>query len=641
MTDYTLSSPTTPRVRRSTTRNYRDYTSFDEAEESDYDKRHNNNNGSIINGPVNTRWRANSINSTYTPSFTQGRRFDIKESDSNNNNSRRRRGRNWETDDELFKSSHRKSLPPQLPSPISPLYSPHNTIDESTTTRSLLNLLNSERTKRRELQKEYDSNAEALRELQQKHDDDIADMECDIQVLRDALLKESKANTQLSKLLRETRGKFLEDMKSWEKSWNLKVSEMEAQGKELQKAFDDAWNHLEKEEREVIRLREENNSLRKQLNNRSIDPPVINRLNLEDVRKVGYLEDRDDLSVCTDSKLPTESNEISDTESVANYSKISELTDRISELENELIKLKECNQKYEFLLRDKDAEKHSALKQLEEKYEKKIKLLHASNTINQSTIEKLSQELRKAKFSERERDPLSKLQQKQLYPFRPHTPVKQSSSEQDDSRVQQNKRKILAGISNKERKNSLTSTNSGSFASTSNRSGCVEEKDEIPNANNEYVEGELESEEEDDHDDRSSSLCTSSEVCAQSRLGSEEATSVTDPHTECHDQSDSSSLLRQQQHNRVKNNESAEDDILDMFLSEIEDYRLPPRGHFSAAEFTDDDDYTLDKFDDVSVSRRHSITSKSGMGTEGSVVSKLSQFSNISKGQISDDDGIL
>ncbi|CAG8625752.1 2877_t:CDS:2, partial [Racocetra fulgida] len=516
---------------------------------------------------------ANSITSTYTPSFSQGRRFDIKEPDTNNNNSRRRRGRNWETDDELFKPN------------------------ESTTTRSLLNLLNSERTKRRELQKEYDTTAEALRDLQQKHDDDIADMESDIQVLRDALLKESKANTQLSKLLRETRGKFLEDMKTWEKSWNLKVSEMEAQGKELQKAFDDAWCHLEKEEREVIRLREENNALRKQLNSRSIDPPIINRLNLEDVRKVGYLEDRDDISVCTDSKLLTESNEISDTESVANYSKVSELTDRISDLENELVKLKESNQSYELLLKEKDVEKQSALKQLEEKYEKKIKLLRASNTLNQNTIEKLSQELRKAKFNERERDPISKIQQKQLYPFRPHTPVKQSSSDHDDLRTQQCKRKILTEISNKDRKNSLTSTNSGSFASTSNRSGGIDEKDDIQNINNDDVEGELESEEDDD---RSSSLCTSSEVCAQSRLGSEEATSITDPHTEY--------------------------------------YRLPLRGHYSAAEFTDEEDFTLDRFDDVSVSRRHSITSKSGMGTEGSVISKLSQFSNISKGQISDDD---
>ncbi|CAG8596318.1 33103_t:CDS:2, partial [Racocetra persica] len=563
MTDYTLSSPTTPRVIRSTTRNYRDYTSFDEAEER--------------------------------------RRFDIKEPDTtNNNNSRRRRGRNWETDDELFKPSHRNSLPLQPTTPTSPLYSPHNVIDESTTTRSLLNLLNSERTKRRELQKDYDTTAEALRELQQKHDDDIADMESDIQVLRDALLKESKANTQLSKLLRETRGKFLEDMKTWEKSWNLKVSEMETQGKELQKAFDDAWCHLEKEEKEVIRLREENNALRKQLNSRSIDPPIINRLNLEDVRKVGYLEDRDDISVYTDSKLLTESNEISDTESVANYSKISELTDRISDLENELIKLKESNQNYELLLKEKDVEKQSALKQLEEKYEKKIKLLRANNTLKQNTIEKLSQDLRKAKYNERERDPVSKLQQKQLYPFRPHTPVKQSSSEHDDLRIQQNKRKILTEISNKERKNSLTSTNSSSFASTSNRSGGVDEKDDIQNINNDDVEGELESEEEDDNDDRSSSLCTSSEVCAQSRLGSEEATSITDPHTEY--------------------------------------YRLPLRGHYSAAEFTDEEDYTLDRFDDVSVSRRHSITSKSGMGTEGSVISKLSQFSNISKGQISDGD---
>ncbi|CAG8450739.1 1620_t:CDS:2 [Dentiscutata erythropus] len=605
MTDYTLSSQTTPRGIRSTTRNYRDYTSFDEAEESDYDKRHNNN-GPIINGPVNNRWRANSITSTYTPSFVPGRRFDIKEPDNNINNSRRRRGRNWETDDELFKPSHRNSLPTQLPSPISPLYSSQNVIDESTTTRSLLNLLNSERAKRRELQKDYDSTVDTLRELQQKHNEDVSEMkemENDIQVLRDALLKESKANTQLSKLLRETRGKFLEDMKSWEKSWNLKVSEMEAQGKELQQAFDEAWNHLEKEEREVIRLREENDSLRKQLNNRSLDPPIINRLNLENVRKVGYLEDRDDLSISTDSKHPTECNEISDTESVANYSKITELTDRVTELENELVKSKELNQKYELLFKEYDSDKQSIIKQLGEK-EKRIKLLLASNSLSQKTIENLRQEIRKGKFNE----------QKQLHPhpLRPHTPIKQSY-EQD---VQQSRRKILAEMSNKERKNSLTSTNSGSIVSTSNISGSVDEKDDIQNINNEYVEGEhSESEEEDDRDDQSSSLCTSSEVCAQSRLGSEEATSVTDPHTV---QSDSSSLLRQQQNNRncISDKDLInDDDILDVFFSDIEDRCLPLRGHFSAAEFTEDEDYIdyTDKFDDDgSVSRRHSMTSDLG-----------------------------
>ncbi|CAG8847802.1 38289_t:CDS:1, partial [Gigaspora margarita] len=72
MTDYSLSSQITPRVIRST-RSYRDYTSFDEAEESDYDKRHNN--APITNGPVNNRWRANSIaSSTYTPSsYVRGR----------------------------------------------------------------------------------------------------------------------------------------------------------------------------------------------------------------------------------------------------------------------------------------------------------------------------------------------------------------------------------------------------------------------------------------------------------------------------------------------------------------------------------------------------------------------------------------
>ena len=105
---------------------------------------------------------------------------------------------------------------------------------------------------------------------------------------------------------------------------------VEEQGKELQKTFQDTMEQLEKEEEEIIRLRKENQSLRDQLAGRDIEPTAGR--NLENVRKVGSMEDRDDYS-SAESKHEC----ISDNESVANYSRLTELNDRIVELENELI----------------------------------------------------------------------------------------------------------------------------------------------------------------------------------------------------------------------------------------------------------------------------------------------------------------
>ncbi|CAJ0753191.1 3424_t:CDS:2, partial [Entrophospora sp. SA101] len=114
----------------------------------------------------------------------------------------------------------------------------------------------------------------------------------------------------------------------------------------------------------------------------------------------------------------------------------------------------------------------------------------------------------------------------------------------------------------------------------------------------EYVEVEVEGEqselfseeeEEEERDDKSS-LCTGSENWAQSRIGSEE-------------------------------NSKDEDDMLDAILSDREDRMLPLIGHYSAAEFTEDEDYVLDSSviggnnndDDLfdrSISRRHSLASR-------------------------------
>src|SRR6266540_3899725 len=107
----------------------------------------------------------------------------------------------------------------------------NNYPDEAATTRSLLYLLNKERTKRRELQNAYDTTTQTLKELQQNHQDDLSALESDIQTLQDALVKEAKANTQLNKLLRESTAKFTEEMQIWAN----KVVLVEEQGKELQK----------------------------------------------------------------------------------------------------------------------------------------------------------------------------------------------------------------------------------------------------------------------------------------------------------------------------------------------------------------------------------------------------------------------
>src|ERR1051325_2722529 len=108
--------------------------------------------------------------------------------------------------------------------------------------------------------------------------------------------------------------------------WSNKVVLVEEQGKEFQVTME----QLEKEEEVIIRLRKENQSLRDQLAGRSIEPTNLGCRNLENVRKVGSMEDRDDFSVSAESKKEY----ISDNESVATYSKLTELNDRI---ENELI----------------------------------------------------------------------------------------------------------------------------------------------------------------------------------------------------------------------------------------------------------------------------------------------------------------
>src|SRR5688572_13926878 len=93
----------------------------------------------------------------------------------------------------------------------------NNNPDVAATTRPLLYLLNKERTKRREIQKTYDTTAQALKELQQNHQDDINAFESDIQTLQNALVKESQSN----KLLRE-------EMQMWANKFSL----VEEQGKE-------------------------------------------------------------------------------------------------------------------------------------------------------------------------------------------------------------------------------------------------------------------------------------------------------------------------------------------------------------------------------------------------------------------------
>ncbi|CAG8663279.1 548_t:CDS:1, partial [Paraglomus occultum] len=237
---------------------------------------------------------------------------------------------------------------------------------EEANTKSLLYLLDKERAKRADLQKIYESTSQTLCDLQKTHQDDITTLESDIQVLQNALVKEAKVSSQLKQLLRDAHAKFTEEMQVWAN----KVAEMEEQGRELQKTFTETMNRLEQEEDELIRLREENQSLKSQLAGRPIESNNFIRPSLEDVYKVGSLEEGDDASTTTETKTAVDMGENSDGESMASYSKITELTDCISKLESELSSTKEKLHKSESIINDLQAEKQATVKQIEEKHEK-------------------------------------------------------------------------------------------------------------------------------------------------------------------------------------------------------------------------------------------------------------------------------
>ncbi|CAG8542789.1 13999_t:CDS:2 [Rhizophagus irregularis] len=570
------SSITTTRVTKHTSRPYHhDYTSsIEETEESDsYTSRRSRR--------LSESSHRKNISSTYGLSYSSNRTIETKEEENNGLTSRRRYTRKWETDDELFKPNHRNQLPTmsqqQQHSPI------NNYPDEAATTRSLLYLLNKERTKRRELQKVHDTTAQALKELQQNHQDDLIALESDIKTLKDALLKENKVNSQLKKLLHDSTAKFTDEMQLWAN----KVVLVEEQGRELQKTFQETMEQLEKEEEEIVRLRKENQSLRDQLAGKTIEPANLSRRNLEDVRKVGSMEDRDDLSVSAESKQDC----LSDNESIISTSKLNELKDRIIELQNELINSKENTQKVESSFQELETEKASTIKQLEEKHKKNVSLLRATISQKQKRIDELEQELRKAKFNERE-----------------------------------------------QRKNSITSTNSGSIEGTSVTGGSLEDKDDIQSSIIEYREGEgeqsevfSEEEEEEERDDQSSSVFT----------GSNGSESIQDQSTEKFVRLELSSG-RQQHHQHRKggdNDEVMEDDELDAILSDREDRCLPLIGHYSAAEYTEDEDFDLDNY---RLSRRPSFVGRiGGNKIEGnSMVMALNHITSSGRKSRSRDDGI-
>ncbi|GET01963.1 hypothetical protein GLOIN_2v1707906 [Rhizophagus clarus] len=640
MTEYNNnSSVTTTRVTKHTSRPYHhEYTSsIDETEESDSYTSRRSRRLSESNHRKN-------ISSTY--GYTSNRTIESKEDENNGLTSRRRYPRKWETDDELFKPNHRNQIPTmsqqqQQHSPI------NNYPDEAATTRSLLYLLNKERTKRRELQKVYDTTAQTLKELQQNHQDDLNALESDIKTLKDALLKENKVNSQLKKLLHESTAKFTEEMQTWAS----KVVLVEEQGRELQKTFQETMEQLEKEEEEIIRLRKENQSLRDQLAGRAVEHANLSRRNLEDVRKVGSMEDRDDLSVSAESKQDC----VSDSESIATYSKLTELNDRILELENELITSKENTQKVESSFQELETEKTSAIKQLEEKHKKNVSLLRATILQKQKRIDELEQELRKAKFNEREREEkLSHLNHKssQQFPSPPspklqqHQPLQQDDDDEleNDRRIHHRpgnlikRRSVISeNFANKERKNSITSTNSGSVEGTSVTGGSLEDKDDNQSSIIEYREGEgeqsevfSEEEEEEERDDQSSSVFT----------GSNGSESIQDQSTEKFVRLELSSG-RQQHHQHRKggdNDEVMEDDELDAILSDREDRCLPLIGHYSAAEYTEDEDFDLD----YRLSRRQSFVGRiGGNKIEGnSMVMALNQITSGGRKNRSRDDGI-
>ncbi|PKK74758.1 hypothetical protein RhiirC2_863653 [Rhizophagus irregularis] len=640
MTEYNNnnSSITTTRVTKHTSRPYHhDYTSsIEETEESDsYTSRRSRR--------LSESSHRKNISSTYGLSYSSNRTIETKEEENNGLTSRRRYTRKWETDDELFKPNHRNQLPTmsqqQQHSPI------NNYPDEAATTRLLLYLLNKERTKRRELQKVHDTTAQALKELQQNHQDDLIALESDIKTLKDALLKENKVNSQLKKLLHDSTAKFTDEMQLWAN----KVVLVEEQGRELQKTFQETMEQLEKEEEEIVRLRKENQSLRDQLAGKTIEPANLSRRNLEDVRKVGSMEDRDDLSVSAESKQDC----LSDNESIISTSKLNELKDRIIELQNELINSKENTQKVESSFQELETEKASTIKQLEEKHKKNVSLLRATISQKQKRIDELEQELRKAKFNEREREEkLSHLNHKSSQQFPPplspklqqHQPLQQDDDDDDDRRIHHRpgnlikRRSVISENFTKERKNSITSTNSGSIEGTSVTGGSLEDKDDIQSSIIEYREGEgeqsevfSEEEEEEERDDQSSSVFT----------GSNGSESIQDQSTEKFVRLELSSG-RQQHHQHRKggdNDEVMEDDELDAILSDREDRCLPLIGHYSAAEYTEDEDFDLDNY---RLSRRPSFVGRiGGNKIEGnSMVMALNHITSSGRKSRSRDDGI-
>ncbi|CAG8583184.1 4595_t:CDS:2 [Ambispora leptoticha] len=566
-----------------------------------------------------------------------------------------------ETDDDnnFFDSNYQKnptqrhSLPAHVPTTQS------NNMEDatSTTTKSLLYLLNKEREKRCNLQKAYDSTAQAYRDLQKTHNEDISALESDIQTLQDALRKESKTSFQLNQLLRDAQSKFTEEIQKW----TGKVKEMEMQGKELQTTFSETMERLEKEETEILRLRAENQKLKEQLaagGNGSVGMTTnITRRNLEDVRKVGSLEDGDDISVSTESHKQTPSlhevNENSDdNESVGNYSKIRELNERIAGLEDELSVAKENEQKLLANINALENENQTVVKQMEEKHEKQekqVRLLRASLAQKQKQIDDLEKDLRREKFSQNEKRAreeklqkelekekelqlqkekqlqLLQLQQKQRLqqiqspPQRPlsppSAPQQQTGSESniEDRRLQQllllNRNHRRTSVhSLHERKSSVTSTNSGSNESVSQEGGSVEENKDpvrIRVTGPEHCEEGFSDEEEEE---QTSSVCTGSENCVQSRT-SEEIVDSSIPDEFANANPSSSSNSRQNvglntnrgigsgnnrgEGDAKQDNALDDDEMLDAILSDREDRVLPLIGHYSAAEFTEDEDYTM------------------------------------------------
>ncbi|CAG8538515.1 4755_t:CDS:2 [Diversispora eburnea] len=482
--DYNSSIEETEK-REHITRGYRDYNSsfesFDEAEESD----------SYKIKPYN-RWRANSVSSSFGSTHVQGKKFDIIDEGNNKlSNSMRKYGRNWETDDELFKTTSQNIRPTSQQNHNS---DNNNNPNEDLTTRSLLYLLKKERAKRSELQKIHD-------EFRKIYNDEVSVLEGDIQTLRNALVSEAKMTSQLNKLLREAQTKFTDEMKIWTR----KVNEMETQGKELQKTFLETMEQLEREEEEIEKLKAENQKLRaeSQKLRKQLDSCVID---LENAQNMESLTEDYDVSVKHTINCNVNSNNESETESIIVNSKISELKNRIIELESELFASKEMNQKFESSLQESETDKQAATKQLEEKHEKQVRLLRANITQQQKAINELQQEV--------------------------HEIVHHNHRLLQNSKRRVHLSDLSENFPTKERKNSLTSTNSGS----------------------------------------------------QSHRGSEETKSSIGSHAK-----NFTKLNSSQNHNDNEGNENELD--LDAIFSDREDRSLPLLGHYSAAEYTEDEDF--------------------------------------------------